>query len=75
MVFSTCLYSNLTSSSVGSQETNHQLEESQSLAERLNARVAELEASLRIAVSTTEELTTKERVASDRVRELVRHFF
>lgn len=74
MPFPLYLHSNLALSLVGSQETNHQLEESKSLAERLNTRVSELEAGLRTAVSTAEELTTKEREASDRVRELVRHF-
>ncbi|KAG8741666.1 hypothetical protein FRC10_002595 [Ceratobasidium sp. 414] len=55
-----------------SQEVNHLLEESQTLNEKLNARVNELEASLRTAVSTSEVLGTKEREASDRVRELER---
>jgi hypothetical protein len=41
------------------------------LVDKLNARVADLEISLRTAVSTSEELTNKEREASDRVRELV----
>jgi hypothetical protein len=61
-----------TSFPIGSQETNHQLEESQALTEKLNTRVNELETSLRAAVSTSEELIAKEREASDRVRELVR---
>jgi myosin protein heavy chain len=47
------------------------LEENKALVEKLNTRVAELETSLRAALSTTEELTNKEREASDRVRELV----
>ncbi|KAG8733202.1 hypothetical protein FRC11_007990 [Ceratobasidium sp. 423] len=55
-----------------SQETDRQLEESKVLVDKLNARLAELETSLRAAVSASEELTSKEREASDRVRELER---
>ncbi|CAE6390680.1 unnamed protein product [Rhizoctonia solani] len=55
-----------------SQETDRQLEENKALVEKLNTRVAELETSLRAALSTAEELTNKEREASDRVRELER---
>ncbi|CAE7109641.1 unnamed protein product [Rhizoctonia solani] len=55
-----------------SQETDRQLEENKVLVDKLNARVAELESSLRTAVSTSEELANKEREAGDRVRELER---
>ncbi|CUA76280.1 Myosin-9 [Rhizoctonia solani] len=55
-----------------SQETDRQLEENRTLVDKLNARVAELESSLRTAVSASEELANKEREASDRVRELER---
>ncbi|CAE6441137.1 unnamed protein product [Rhizoctonia solani] len=55
-----------------SQETDRQLEENRMLVDKLNARVVELESSLRTAVSASEELTNKEREAADRVRELER---
>ncbi|CAE6425698.1 unnamed protein product, partial [Rhizoctonia solani] len=55
-----------------SQETDRQLEENRTLVDKLNARVAELESSLRTTVSASEELANKEREASDRVRELER---
>ncbi|CAE6470578.1 unnamed protein product [Rhizoctonia solani] len=55
-----------------SQETDQQLEENKALVDKLNVRLAELETSLRTAVSASEELTGKEREASDRVRELER---
>ncbi|KAJ1301516.1 hypothetical protein OPQ81_008765 [Rhizoctonia solani] len=55
-----------------SQETDRHLEENKVLIDKLNARVAELESSLRTAASTAEELTNKERESSDRVRELER---